>query len=314
MESVPGLRPEDQTIAVLVSDLHLSHQKPSIRTDDWYEVQAGYLKQLADFQTTWDVPIICAGDVLDRWSQPPEFINWAIDHLPEMWTVFGQHDLPNHQESEIHRSAFWTLKEFGKLKLLNEFAQSFYLSPFQIHGYLHVYGYGWGKPILPPLEKQEGIVSIDLAVCHRYVWSNPGNSFPDAPESGRVEKINKEFRTYDAVLFGDNHRTVSWIDNQHQHRLNPGTFLRRKSDEIDHKPCVGLLKADGSIEKKYLDVSGDKFADRPAGEERNLDGLVEELNKLGDSGLDFESAVLRAMEREKIPERVRKTILEAMET
>lgn len=306
-------------IALLVSDLHLSHQKPSIRAEvGWYGVMAGYLKQLNDMIPAWDVPVICGGDLVDRWNQPPEFISFCIDHLPEMYAVPGQHDLPNHSWDELYRSAFGLLARIGKVKRLDEHSTAFrfYLDDEQDSVVLRAYGFGWEKQVRPPLAKEKNDRIIDLAVVHRYVWSNPGNSYPDASEEGLVTKINKEFRPYDVVLFGDNHHTVSWIDNQHQHRLNPGTFIRRKSDEINHRPCVGLLKADGSIERKYLDVSGDKFVDRPEAADSAAEGLeefVEGLKSLDHSSLDFRDAVRKAVENEKLSKRAGKLVLQAME-
>lgn len=320
------VRPEDQVIALLVSDLHLSHQKPSIRAEpDWYSVQKAYLKQLEDLRPAWDVPIICGGDVFDKAVANSELINFCIDNMPEMYAVPGQHDLKYHSWEEWEKTAFCTMAKVGKLKMLSEhhptqLAWQNFPNPMQ----LMVYGYGWGKEVHPPIPclaahpRDDGFPTINLAVCHRYVWI-PGKSYPDAPKQGRLGKVQKEFKGYDAVLFGDNH--CGWIQGGSASGecgdgstfFNPGSFMRRKSDEIYHKPCVGFLKADGSIERRFLDCSGDRFVDRPEeaeSKELNLDGFVEGLKEIG-SRLDFESACKRAADG--LSEGARKILLEALE-
>lgn len=98
--------------------------------------------------------------------------------------------------------------------------------------------------------------------------------------------------------------------------LNCGGFIRRKSDEIDYKPCLGILYSDGSIKTKRLDTSRDKFHDpKTVREEMPFDmkGLIDELKELGEHGLNFKEEVLRHLEREKIDNETRKAVLEALE-
>ena len=253
------------------------------------------------------MPVIAAGDIFDRWNAPAELINFCIDHLPEMWAVPGQHDLPFHSYGEWERSGLCTLAKIGKVKLLGDVPVDFLLPAGCKNRVLLVYGFGWEKPICPPIPHTE---AIHLAVCHRYVWSNPRNSYPDAPESGKLQLIAKEFKGYDMVLMGDNHKTISAPFNPRF--FNPGTFMRRKADEIDHKPCVGLLKVDGSIEMKYLDVSGDKFVQAEE-VKQDFGEFVDRLQEMGECGLSFEEAVQRAMADGKASEGAKRTILEAIQ-
>lgn len=275
-------------------------------------VQKKYLQQLEDLRPAWDVPIFAAGDIVDRWNLPPEFINWAIDAMPEMYVVAGNHDLPNHSEEEVHRSAFWTLVKFGKLKVLSETPTSF---PFIYDAgkavNLLAYGFGWGKKVKPPVPNDPGFPVVHLAVAHRYVWTN-GTGHQDSGSKDKLGGIASDFVGYDVVHFGDNHKTFLEKNKDRRTFFNPGTFLRRKADEIDHKPCVGFLKADGSIKVKYLDVSGDKFVLRPvkAEQELDLEDFVEGLKQI-DGRLDFESAVRKASE--KLSNEGKRVLLEALE-
>jgi hypothetical protein len=119
-----------EPIAVLCSDIHLSLKQPPCRADDWLSVQKGYLVQLKSLacaaKELWlgnrnttgrPIPILCAGDIFDKWNSPPELIRFALEHLPDgMICVPGQHDLPNHSFEEIHRSAYGVLREAGKIR------------------------------------------------------------------------------------------------------------------------------------------------------------------------------------------------------
>ena len=111
-------------IALLVGDIHLSAKAPLCRAKepDWFEAMARPLMELVDLQkqigkeSDGIPPILCAGDVFDRWNSPPELINFALEYLPpQMYSIPGQHDLPNHNYNEIDRSAYWTLVAANKI-------------------------------------------------------------------------------------------------------------------------------------------------------------------------------------------------------
>src|SRR5688500_1062308 len=95
-----------EPIAILCADLHLTMKQPACRDDDdWMKTQAGYLSQLKMLQKSETMgpvlPILCAGDIFDKWNAPPELIHFALEHLPDgMICVPGQHDLPNHRMEE----------------------------------------------------------------------------------------------------------------------------------------------------------------------------------------------------------------------
>ena len=87
-----------KSIALLCSDIHLSLNSPICRGLDrerWFETMAHYLKKLKDIAKDHAVPIVCAGDVFDKWNSPPELINFALKHLPEMYAILPNHNLQN---------------------------------------------------------------------------------------------------------------------------------------------------------------------------------------------------------------------------
>lgn len=300
-------------IAVCVADLHLSLLPPACRADkDWLKTQAFYLKQLRVFAE--DLPILCAGDIFDRWNPPPELITFALRELPDgMLCVPGQHDLPNHRLDQVYRSGYGVLVEAGKIKNISS---SVLVPP---SGNLAAYGFGWEEELEPlsdsntPRNATKAIIHI--ALIHRYCWTE-GKGYPDAPESDLVSAYKKQLKGYDVAVFGDNHK--HFIAQAGDCTVfNCGGFIRRKSDEISRKPCVGLICADGTVERRLLDTSIDLFHDAPEKREEvsvDMKAFIDGLEKLGEHGLNFREAVERHLKNDDIAKETKEIILKALET
>ena len=299
-------------IAILIADLHLSLVAPACRADkDWLATQASYLKQVLalarpGLQNTW-VPVLAAGDIFDRWNPPPELINFALEHLPdEMICVPGQHDLPNHRMDLMHRSGYGVLKKAGKIIDVSN------------HGThvpkgckLVVYGFGWEEEILMP-QRAEG--ALNIALIHRYVWTI-GNSYPGAPESLHLSTAMKDLKGYDVAVFGDNHIPFTKELKNGCYVVNCGTLIRRKSDERIHEPSVWILHDDGTVKRKRLDTSIDRFQE-VQGERKetpfNMKDFIDRLEGLGEHGMDFREAVEQHLKSEDIDPKTKEIILTAL--
>ena len=293
-------------IAIACADIHLTLTAPLARAGepDWLMAQARPLKQLSKLASKWDIPIINAGDIFDRWNTMPELINWAIEYLPEMFAIPGQHDLPLHSLDLIHKSAYLTLVN---AEVIQE------LSPKGISredlGDLKIFGYPFGTPIgKPPV-----CDGIKIAVVHEYTWEE-GSSYPGAPKERHIKEQWK-WKGWDIVIVGDNHK--GFLTKKGNTTIfNCGALQRRKSDEISYRPQVGLIYADGSVEPYYLDCSEDVIeqtvSEREVKEDMELKGFLEELTKLQESELNFREALLHALDEKKSSAEVRKILLEAL--
>ncbi len=305
---------ESKVAAILCADLHLSHKPPAARSSepDWYKTQAGYLTQLRELADRYNVPVICAGDVFDDgWRShrcPPELINLALTKMPQMYAVPGQHDLMFHRLDQLDRSAFGVLVTAGKVKYLAPDV------PVEVPGRqpLRLHGFPWSVPLKSLKDPHD--MYLEVAVAHTYAWVK-GKGYAGADEFSRFKALKEKLIGYDAVVFGDNH--IPWhIESGGKGfpaAWNCGGLMRRRTDEVDHRPRVGLLRDDGTIDCQYLDVSKDKLAAKspePAIEGWDataLKDLVTELKGLEDKSLDFEAAVMRLAET--APERVRRRVL-----
>lgn len=293
----------NDVIGILASDIHLTLKAPLARRTepDWLAAQNRPLREIANLAAKHKCYPFYAGDIFDRWNSPAELINWAIRWLPFGYSIAGQHDLPHHRLEDIHKSAYWTLKESGKLHHLSLNAKP--------TDNLEVSGFSWGVKIQnAPRYQVDGVVY--LALIHKYIWW--GKSYKNAPADEQASVYSKKLSSYTTALFGDNHTHISWNRTRQRGGVaiyNPGSLMRRHIDQRDHEPQVGLLHADGSISPYYLDTSQDKFVESMSAEDESLIGtfrvFTEELARLDDTDdLDFGVAVRRAANRMDKPARM----------
>jgi hypothetical protein len=303
-------------IAILVADIHLSHTPPISRSAEpnWYGAMLRQLNELKRLTFNLKAPIVCAGDIFDKWNPPVELVNFAIEHLPSMYAVPGQHDLPNHRYDLMHKSAYWTLVQAGVLTDIPAETRTF--EP--IEGGLWIYGFPWGYEI-EPVKKVDDV--IYLAVAHKYVWKDSKTSYVGAPKENRVEKLANQLAGFDCSVFGDNHIGFSCeieTPTGNHHLLNCGTFFRRKIDEIDYKPHVGLLHEDGSISLHFMDVTQDKFVHPEVSSIINsqdscLEELIAALGKTAWESMTLSEAISLAIQNKPISKEAERIIYEAID-
>lgn len=282
-----------KALAILCSDIHLSHVAPVARSaePDWYRAMERPIAQLHRLCAEHGVPLVIAGDIYDRWNAPAELINFAIDVFGVftygVFAIPGQHDLPNHRMEEIHRSAFATLIRSGKVQMLKPGHES------RI-GILSMRGFPWNVPVRP-VAAHAG--AVQLAVVHEYIWKE-GCSYPGADEGKHYKHSKEVLKGYDAAVYGDNHKGFL-IGSL----LNGGTLLRRKADEIEYKPHVGILMDDGTIVEHFLDTSEDRFLEehllataRSEEQDTDVSTFLNQLKELAADPLDFREAVVRTLD------------------
>ena len=292
-------------VAILCSDLHLCERLPSARGESqeaWFGVIGGYLDQINDIAD--GVPVVCAGDVFDRWDSSANLINFVISKMPHMWAVSGQHDAPHHRYEDIRKSAYWTLVEAGKITNLEPG------KPCAISKGLVAWGFPWGFP-LRPLEKRVPKSATHLAVAHRYLWDDRAGGHPGATADTHARATAALLKGFDVALLGDNHNPFA--NTVHGVFLyNHGLTIRRRRDERDYVPEVGLLYADATIERVPLDTSGDLWADEPAPDAApSVDAreLVSLLRESADAIESFSDTLRHAAAAPDVPPGVREHLL-----
>jgi DNA repair exonuclease SbcCD nuclease subunit len=305
------------TLAILVSDIHLSHLPPIARNNEpnWYAAMERQLIWLKQLQKKHDnIPVIAAGDIFHRWNSAPELINFALQNLPTMHAVPGQHDMPYHSLSEVKKSAYWTLVEAGKIiDIPTDRAYCIELSDYT----LALHGFPFGVPLTPLTEI---LPYIHIAVVHDYCWQS-GYSYPGAPLEKTVDNHIISGSSYAVIHFGDNHKGFL---KQHKHQwiFNGGTFYRRTIDEADYRPMVGLVTIDDdrlevSVKPVYVPIEEDiltiKVQDTTQEENIEIGKFVDYLSNISLSHLDIEETIKQYTTINSVPDTVTTEILRLLE-
>jgi len=253
------LSSENPVVAIAVSDLHITADSPIARSGEpsWAEVLKRQFDQLKQISFEHSAPIICAGDIFDRWNTPAEGISLALEYMPRVYAVPGQHDLPYHSLEGIHRTAYGVLMRAGKIENLEQGSPRVVAGPPGCRP-LRLHGYPWGTIAAPktqnPPRKDSGC--LEIAVVHAYCWFKEAKH-PEAAPMSELSCFGQVLKGFDVAVFGDNHKPFNAQTQTGCQVINCGSFFRRKSDEYLHQPRVGLIHQDGSIESLLLDVSKD---------------------------------------------------------
>jgi len=253
---------KETSVALLSADWHLQHTAPIWRSaePDWYAAMRRVMFELQQLQERYHCPILEAGDIFNRWNSCPQLINFAMAFMPkEVYSIVGQHDLPHHRESALEQSAYYSLVLGKAIKELG-WAE---VQPIRD---VNLYAFPYGQEIVPPNEiPTEGLElngTIDVAICHEYVWSGSYKYLIASPEDKietRFSKlINGKLYGYDVIVYSSNHKGFL-VKVGKTTVFNCGTLMRRKFDEKDYRPQIGLLYADGTVEPYNLDISKDQY-------------------------------------------------------
>ena len=306
-------------LAILISDIHLSLTAPIARSvePDWLEAQLRHIDRLKEIQAEYGkAPIVVAGDIFHTADPPAELVNWAIQNMPSVYAVPGQHDLLYHNYADLKKTAYWTMVQAGKITHLE------YERP-QDHGRLVLWGFPWGCEISRNTKTKFFYKSkphkIQLAVVHAYCW-RPRYGYPNAPKYQLASKWQERLVGFDAAVFGDNHQGFRYGEKGIQ-ILNCGAFIRRRASEKNQQPKYGILYDNGNIvyEDLYPDEEArDLWVDVDEAmslveDALELTGFVKDLKNLGEKGLDFVSSVKTFIQNNNISSGASQIIMEALD-
>lgn len=292
---MPNMR---KAIAIAVADIHLSMMPPPCRVDepDWFAAMARTINKLGDLRDKINVPILCAGDVFNTWNPPPELINFAMDWLPSMAAIPGQHDIPNHSLDHMEKSAFYTL--IIAEKLLNvgvSDGYSGYIDP----GNVWVSGFPWGVEVTPP---SAGGNSPRIAVVHQYIWDREKNRHHKATLSQHTSQLEESLKGYHFAIFGDNHTAFTTMIGRCR-VVNCGSLMRRRYK--DAPGVAWILYDDGDVSPHSLYSEEDIITDtsetdgtKKLNEKQvqRFDVMLKDLENLGSDSVDFAETLKRIID------------------
>jgi len=294
---MPTVPKAPKPIALLVSDLHIRHTTPSARTEKcWYTVMEqvyGELENMAN-RNDLSLPIICAGDIFDKWNPPAEVVSWAMHNLPPMYAIPGNHDLEGHDYNRRMRGAYGALvrsRVIVDLPIDRWYTITCEPTRFRI------WAMPWNQYQTPKPEITNPEV-LNLLVVHKYIYAGSA-CHAHAPDTAELGQSNYLFKEFHAALIGDNH--IPW---QVGTIYNHGGFIPHNSDQKHLKPAVGILYSNGAIERKALpNISEPQWAVNELPATKIAGEVIEQLNDLentADSFTDRLKAAIQVEAREAV--------------
>ena len=279
--------------AVLCSDFHIREDQPTCRTDDFESAQWKKMDVVKDLQQLHGCPVLHAGDLFDHWKPSPYLLSKTIEHLPKDFrTVYGQHDLPQHNLSLAYKCGINTLAKASILQILEE---------------CH-----WNQ-----YPKQSLVVFQQRAILVWHKMTYIGNKpYPNCTDPVAVALLRK-YPQFDLILTGDNHIPFS-IEHEGRLLVNPGSLTRQTAAQADHRPRVYLWYANtNTVEPYYLPIEPDvvsrEHIERKEQRDARIDAFVSRLDGQWDIGLSFEENLQRFIKVNQIKSSVVEIINKAIE-
>lgn len=282
---------------ILTADWHLREDIPICRTDDFVTAQWSKVFFISELQKQYDCPVIHSGDLFHHWKPSPYLLSQTISLLPdEFYTVYGNHDLPQHSMELRRKSGIYTLATGGHLTVLNQghFGE---IEPRQAY------------PI-------DAIIPRSLSVWHTFTYMGkepwPGCTSPTG------NKLLRKYKDFDLIVTGDNHQSFFTEDNDRL-LVNPGSITRQTAKQHDFKPCVYLWHAeDNTVTRVYLPIDEDAVTREhlEKAEQRNerLESFISKLDGDWEAGISFEENIERFKQKNKVNNHVMEIIYKALES
>jgi len=281
---------------ILTSDWHLRETVPVCRTDDFWTVQWVKVEYIHTLQRQYGCPVLHAGDLYHHWKPSPYLTSHTIDYIPnDFWTVYGQHDLPQHNLNLRQKSGIHVLHRANRAHVL--------------------VGTHWGEEVMREsfsVPHKNG--ARNILVWHHMVWQGR-RPYPGCTDPSSIAVL-KKYSDYDLILTGDNHRPfVEEYDGRVL--VNPGPITRQSADET-HAPRVYLYNAErNTVWPEYIPYTKDAVS-RVHLEERieregRIDAFISKLQGEWEAGLSFEENLKRFFSANKIREATLEIINQSLE-
>jgi len=280
---------------ILTSDWHLREKTPISRKDSFWDDMWKKIDFVATLQKELDAIVLHAGDLFDHWKPSPRLLSYAIEHLPDkFYTVYGNHDLPQHNLDLKERSGIFTLQKAGKVNVLD---------------CCH-----WND--IPSIEKTKEIDGVYFLVWHNFVY-NPGVAdFWEKDIGINAGRLLQKYSFADVILTGDNHKAFKLFWNERL-LVNPGSLLRLTKKQVDFKPRIYVYDTlTKDVEIVYLPIDKDVWVlDALMGNDEKddkIEAFISGLKTDFNMSIDFKANLRRFFKKNAVDEAVQNKIWQVL--
>ena len=268
-----------QVDAIITSDWHLREDRPICRTDDFVTEQWKCVDFISDLQKEHHCPALHAGDLFHHWKPSPALLSETMIHLPKNFrTVYGNHDVPQHNLELADKCGVYTLGTAGFLKVIED-------------------GHWNTIPEKPALT-----IGLDFkrTALVWHIFTYEGKEPWPGCEAPKGNKLLKKYPDYDLIVTGDNHIPFT-AEYEGRLLVNPGALTRQTAAQIDFEPRVYLWHAeDNTVTPVYLPIAEGVISRShiEQTEKRNdrIDAFISTLKDNYKVGMSFEDN-LKAFEK-----------------
>jgi DNA repair exonuclease SbcCD nuclease subunit len=289
------IKPNKTVTAILCSDFHLREDKPVCRTDNYWETQWKKVDFISDLQKKYGCPIWHGGDLFHHWKPSPELLSMTSQHIPNMFvTVYGNHDLPQHNLDLVQKCGIYNLMVNAKISVLQ-------------NGH-------WGQSLG---DGRTGFIINNKQATIQHIMTYQGvEPWPGCTDP-KASKLLRQHKQFDLILTGDNHK--SFVEEFEGRLLvNPGSIMRMTADQADFQPRVALWFAeDNSIEWVNLPIQKDAISREhlQVKEERDarIDAFVSSLDGDYKTEMSFEENLESFFQVNTVRDSVKQIIYKSLE-
>lgn len=249
------------------ADLHITDKAPKYRKDEYLRTLLGKISQILNLAEELNVDAITiSGDIFDSPDIPFSLFSLASNifrtsQVPIL-AVPGQHDqwwhttpLEDTPLGALRSKKFW-VQSNGWFNALDHET---------------ILGMGWNETYDNFKCMNEGTVLL----IHKLVTKS-GKLFKNQEEGTYVQAVDlmKQFSGFKYIISGDNHESFV-IKHKGQTLINPGSLMRKRKDQIHHRPRVYLIDTEKDIvEEIFLEIE-------PIEEVFKLDQIDSDVQKAG---------------------------------
>ena len=267
---------------ILTADWHLRETKPKCRTDNFWITQWKKVSYIVSLAQYYKIPIIIAGDLYHKDQPSCYLLSTTIEKLNKgNYVVYGQHDLPDNQLKNAHKSGIRTLQWSGMIQVLGECHYD--ETPKD------------GSLRFPNSNR-------NVLVWHKFVWDGKTLPWPGCEEQ-TAEEVLDQYPQFDLIVTGDHHKPFTFKKDGRL-LINPGLLTRQKADEKINPRVYLWYEQDNTVEEQLLEIEEDAVTDEYIRQEEARDNrmsaFVERLDGDWEVSVNFEQNVKEFVSNNKI--------------
>ena len=280
---------------VLTADWHIRATKPRCRIDeDWIQTQRLALNQIADIANSNDCPVYVVGDLFHSHGDTSfevvqliqEFAN-SLNH--GMFILAGNHDLPHHNSSNLHKSAIGILLHCEKINFI------------QNNEYVSAGNFDQ--------ETENKEIIFKHILCFQDLKSMPPNV-----NAVTAEDLLGEYDNAKWIFTGDYHHNFVY-ENKGRHVVNSGCLIRQVSDMKDYQ--CGVYVIDTVLNEidfvpivDDYDLVDDSHILMQNEKDERIENMVDKLMDIEAVSLDFIQNIENVLLKTDVSDEIRKCVKE----